>query len=1154
MTLRKVSLEDKYTLESGYAFLTGIQALVRLPMVQHRLDQAAGHHTAGFVTGYRGSPLGTLDQQMRKAEALLKQHQVRFHPGVNEDLAATSVWGTQQAHLFGGQKYDGVFGMWYGKGPGVDRSGDALRHANLAGTMARGGVLALLGDDHTCESSTTCHQSEFAMMDAMIPVFNPSGVQEILDYGLLGWALSRFSGTWASLKCIHDTVESTVSAEVDPDRVRIVLPDDPEWIHADVHIRWPDTPQAQEKRLHEVKLPAVMAFARANQLDRVVWSAPEATFGIVSTGKSFMDVRLALETLGLDEARARHLGVRLYKVALSWPLEPLGLRDFAQGLRRVLVVEEKRGLLEPQVKEALYGLPEPPQVEGKRDASGAILFPSTMALDPNQIALAIGERILQQAPDEALRARVEELRHALAAELPPEPMSRLPYFCAGCPHNTSTRVPEGSRALAGIGCHYMAQWMDRGTAGFTQMGGEGASWIGEALFSNTPHAFQNMGDGTYYHSGLLALRAAVAARVNVTFKILYNDAVAMTGGQPMDGPLTVAQMTQQVLGEGVRRAVVVTDEPEKYGSGSGLAKGVTVHHRKELEALQREFQDLKGVTVIIYDQTCAAEKRRKRKRGEFPDPDRRIFINDAVCEGCGDCGVKSNCVAVLPLETELGRKRQIDQSACNKDYSCANGLCPSFVSVHGGTLKKRKAVPMNEAAPALPEPPPLSIKGTYNIVVTGVGGTGVVTIGALIGMAAHLEGKGVGIIDMIGLAQKGGAVLSHLRVANRPEEVHVPRIASHSADLILGGDLVVSGGSKALSTVQKGRTRMVVNSYEMVTGDFTRNADWLFPSLELKRNIEAIAGDGNAEFIDATRMATHLLGDAIGGNLFLLGFAFQRGYLPLSAASLEQAIELNGVAVEMNLQAFRWGRQAAVDLGSVRKAAFVPESTASAPPKSLEELIAHREQELTAYQGRGYARRYRKLVEQVRQAEQRLPLRSTALTEAAARYYFKLLAYKDEYEVARLYTDGSFQKKLEETFEGTPELRLHLAPPLWSRRDPQSGEPIKQTFGPWMFRAMKVLAAFKFLRGTPLDLFGQTEERQMERQLIRDYEERVTRLLPRLTAQTHPTAVALLSLPEHIRGFDLVKKRHVEQVWKQEAELWAQFDSSPHPQTEASPS
>jgi indolepyruvate ferredoxin oxidoreductase len=1149
MALRNVTLEDKYTLESGHAFLTGIQALVRLPMVQHRLDQAAGLNTAGFVTGYRGSPLGALDQQMLKARKLLEGHQVRFHPGVNEDLAATSVWGTQQAHLFGGQKYDGVFGMWYGKGPGVDRSGDSLRHANLAGTMPRGGVLALLGDDHTCESSTTCHQSEFAMMDAMIPVLNPSGVQEILDFGLIGWGLSRFSGTWAALKCIHDTVESTVSADVDFHRVRLVTPEDFLPPEGGLHIRWPDTPQAQERRLHEWKLPAVLAFARANRLNRTLWEAPDARLGIVSTGKSFLDVRLALESLGLDEAQARRLGVRIYKVALSWPLEPEGVREFAQGLERILVVEEKRGLIEPQLKDALYGLSQAPLVEGKREASGEILFQSAMDLDPNRIAVAIGERILAYASDEQLSLRVRQLRELLQTHLPKEPMSRLPYFCAGCPHNTSTRVPEGSRALAGIGCHYMAQWMDRGTSGFTQMGGEGASWIGEALFSNTPHAFQNIGDGTYYHSGLLALRAAVAAGVNVTYKVLFNDAVAMTGGQPMDGPLTVPRITQQVTAEGARRVVVVSDEPEKYRQSSaqelGLAEGVTIHHRKELEALQQELREVPGVTVIVYDQTCAAEKRRRRKRGEFPDPDRRIFINESVCEGCGDCGVKSNCVAVLPRETPLGRKRMIDQSACNKDYSCANGLCPSFVSVHGAQPRKRKASGSQEAPDQFPAPALPEIQGTYNIVVTGVGGTGVVTIGALLGMAAHLEGKGIGIIDMIGLAQKGGAVLSHLRIAQSPAAVHVPRVASGTADLVLGGDLVVTGGAKALSTIRHGHTRMLVNSYEMVTGDFTRNADWLFPNLELKHNIEQVCGEGQAEFLDSTRIATHLLGDAIAGNLFLLGFAYQRGLIPLSAEALEQAIALNGVAVEMNRSAFRWGRQAAVDLGSVRRAAFsedVPEARSSEP--TLEELVAHREQELVRYQSRAYARRYRALVDCVRQAESRLSGTASPerpLTEAVARSAFKLMAYKDEYEVARLYTNGDFLRQLEEAFEGTPEIRLHLAPPLWSRRDPISGEPIKQTFGPWMLQAMKALARFKFLRGTPLDLFGRTEERQMERQLIRDYEQSIERLLSELGAENLTIAVQIASLPEQIRGFDLVKRRNVEQVRAEEARLWEQF-------------
>ena len=1158
MTLRDVTLDDKYTLESGYAFMTGIQALVRLPMVQRRRDLAAGHNTAGFVTGYRGSPLGVLDQQMQRAQGLLEEHHVKFHTGLNEDLAATSLWGTQQANLHGEGRYDGVFGMWYGKGPGVDRSGDVLRHGNLAGTMPLGGVLTLLGDDHTCESSTTCHQSEFAMMDAMIPVLNPSGVQEILNYGLIGWALSRYAGTWAALKCIHDTVESTASVDVDSSRLQVVTPEDFVLPEGGLQIRWPDIPQAQERRLHEYKLPAVLAFARANRLNRTVWDTPDAKLGIVSTGKSFVDVRLAMEELGIDEAAAQRLGVRLFKVALSWPLDPEGLREFAQGLDRIIVVEEKRGLIEPQLKDALYGTPDAPRIVGKHNESGAILFPSAMALDPNHIAVEVGNRILEYASDENLKSRIDFIQELMKPDLAPEPLARLPYFCAGCPHNSSTVVPEGSRAISGIGCHYMAQWMDRSTAGYTQMGGEGASWVGEAFFSKRDHVFQNVGDGTYYHSGLLALRSAVAAGVNVTFKILFNDAVAMTGGQRMDGPLTVPRITQQVMAEGAKCVAVVTDEPEKYKNETGFPEGTVVYHRKQLDEISREFREIPGTSVIVYDQTCAAEKRRRRKRGEFPDPNRRILINEAVCEGCGDCGVKSNCVAVLPLETEFGRKRTIDQSACNKDYSCANGLCPSFVSVYGGRLRKSKPTATGtEVFEALPSPELPKIDGTYNIVVTGVGGTGVITVGALLGMAAHLEGKGIGIIDMVGLAQKGGAVLSHLRLADRPEDVHVPRVASGGADLILGGDLVVTGGHKALSTVRKGHTRLVVNSYEMITGDFTKNADWLFPNLELKQGIEHAAGAENTEFLDATRLATALLGDAIAGNLFLLGFAFQRGLIPLSLESLEQAIELNGIAVEMNKTAFLWGRRAVHDLGQVRKTAFADTVVLDEPvvPKSLDGLINHRSRTLVDYQNQAYAERYRALVERVRQAELALVAKDRGhgpllqpggsshqpLTEAVARYYFKLLAYKDEYEVARLYTNGNFLKQVEATFEGDYALRLHLAPPLWSKRNPGTGEPIKQTYGPWTLKAMGVLAKFKFLRGTALDLFGRTEERRLERQLIWEYETLLTEILHRLSSGNLATAVELASLPEHIRGYDLVKQRSVEQVRAKQQELLQQL-------------
>ena len=1140
MTLRDVTLDDKYTLESGYAFMTGIQALVRLPMVQRRRDLAAGRNTAGFVTGYRGSPLGVLDQQMKRAQGLLQEHHVKFHTAVNEDLAATSLWGTQQANLLGEGKYDGVFGMWYGKGPGVDRSGDALRHGNLAGTMPLGGVLALLGDDHTCESSTTCHQSEFAMMDAMIPVLNPSGVQEILDYGLIGWALSRYAGTWAALKCVHDTVESTASVDIGSSRLKLITPEDFVLPEGGMQIRWPDTPQEQERRLHEFKLPAVLAFARLNRLNRIIWDTPDARLGLVSTGKSYMDVRLALEELGIDEVLAQRLGLRLFKVAMSWPLDPEGLREFAQGLDCIIVVEEKRGLIEPQLKDALYGMTNAPGIVGKHDESGAILFPSAMALDPNHIAVELGKRVLEYANDKNLQKRVAFIQELMTPDLVPESLARLPYFCAGCPHNSSTLVPEGSRALSGIGCHYMAQWMDRSTAGYTQMGGEGSSWVGEAHFSKREHVFQNVGDGTYYHSGFLALRAAVAAEVNVTFKILFNDAVAMTGGQRMDGPLTVPRITQQVMAEGAKCVAVVTDEPEKYKSETGFPEGTVVYHRKQLDEVSREFREIPGTSVIVYDQTCAAEKRRRRKRGEFPDPKRRILINEAVCEGCGDCGVKSNCVAVLPLETELGRKRTIDQSACNKDYSCANGLCPSFVSVYGGRLRKSKpAVTEADTYDALPVPELPEIDGTYNIVITGVGGTGVITVGALLGMAAHLEGKGIGIIDMIGLAQKGGAVLSHLRLANHPGEIHVPRIASGGTDLIIGGDLVVTGGHKALSTVRKGHTRLVVNSYEMITGDFTKNPDWLFPNLELKQGIEHAAGAGNTEFLDATGLATVLMGDAIAGNLFLLGFAFQRGLVPLGAESLEKAIELNGVAVEMNKTAFLWGRRAAHDLGKVCKTAFADTVVADEPiaPKSLDELINHRSQLLVEYQNQAYAERYRDFVERVRQAESALDVGHLVLTEAVARYYFKLLAYKDEYEVARLYTNGDFLKQVEATFEGDYALQLHLAPPLWSKRNPGTGEPVKQTYGPWMLKTMGVLAKFKFLRGTALDPFGHTEERRLERQLSKDYEALLTEILHRLSSGNHMIAVELASLPEHIRGYDLVKQCSVEQVKAKQQEL-----------------
>ena len=1148
MEKRSVSLDDKYTLRKGHAFMTGIQSLVRLPMVQRELDLKAGLNTAGYISGYRGSPLGGYDQQLERNKKLLVEFHVKFQPGVNEDLAATALWGTQQTELGGEGKYDGVFGIWYGKGPGVDRSGDVLRHANYAGTSKFGGVLALMGDDHTCESSTTCHQSELAMVDAMIPILNPSGVQEIIDYGIIGWKLSRYSGCWVGLKCVHDTVESTASINVDVDRIKIETPNNFNLPTDGLNIRFPDTPQAQEKRIHEYKIDAVRAFCRANKLDREVWQGGSAKIGIVTVGKSYLDTQLAFEELGIDETEAERLGVRLYKVAMPWPLEPRGILEFSKGLDLIIVVEEKRALIEPQIKEFLYDLSNRPKVIGKTDETGEPLFRTAGALDPNHIAVTIARRILAFRTDEKLTKRMQEMESRMDSSLlPKELMVRQPYFCSGCPHNTSTVVPEGSIAMAGIGCHYMAQWMERNTLGFTHMGAEGANWVGQSPFSTRKHIFQNIGDGTYFHSGIMAIRAAVSSGINITYKILFNDAVAMTGGQGFDGPMSVQSIIQQMFAEGAKQVTVVSDDPDKFTQSSGIPPNVKVYDRKELDFVQREMREIEGVTVLIYEQVCAAEKRRRRKRGMIPDPPRRIFINDDVCEGCGDCGVKSNCVSVLPLETQFGRKRVIDQSACNKDYSCVNGLCPSFVSVVGGEMRKNSpSVNTNDSWSSLPDPVLPQINGTYNIVLTGVGGTGLVTVGALLGMAAHIENRGVGILDMIGLAQKGGAVLSHLRIGNSPEDIHSPRIASQGADLVIGGDLVVTGGQKTLSVIKSGHTKLLVNSYELIIGDFTKNADMLFPSLKIKQSILEIAGKDHTEFLDASRLATALIGDTIATNIFMLGFAYQRGLIPLEQRSIEKAMEINGLAVEGNKLAFLWGRRTAHDGKRVSEltSSIVAGFGLKDPPESLDELIQHRADVLRDYQNKSYVQRYLHLVERVRTLEiDRVP-GSTEFTEAVASYYFKLLAYKDEYEVARLYTNGDFMHKIKGRFEGDYKLKLHLAPPLFSRRDAHSGEPVKTAYGAWILSAMNLLARFKFLRGTAFDPFGKTAERKMERRLIEEYEQTIEELLRGISKKNHALAVEIARIPEQIRGYDQVKQKNVKSAKSQENDLLKEFRST----------
>jgi indolepyruvate ferredoxin oxidoreductase len=1157
MPLATVGLDDKFDLSQERVYVTGSQAVLRLALIQHARDAALGLNTAGYISGYRGSPLGGLDQTLIRAKRVLDQHHIVFQSGLNEDLAATAIWGAQQAELRGEGKYDGVFGIWYGKGPGVDRTGDVFRHANHAGTSRHGGVLALMGDDHTCESSTSAHQSEFAFVDAMIPVLNPANVQEILDLGVYGFALSRFAGVWVGLKCVKDNIEQTAVVDGRPDRIQPVIPADFELPPGGLNIRLGDTALAKEARLHDYKRPAVLAFARANRLDKLLLAGGRnPRIGIITTGKSYQDVAEALDILGIDEVRAADLGIRLYKVAMTYPLEPEGVLAFAEGLEQIIVVEEKRALIEVQIKEYLYGASNAPRIVGKHDETGKWLFPAKGALEPVQIALALARRIAQgmDAPD--IRARIAELeaaeRHAGSARTLVE---RIPYFCAGCPHNSSTVVPEGARAYAGIGCHYMVQWMDRSTEGFTQMGGEGANWVGEAPFSKRRHVYQNLGDGTFIHSGSLAIRAAVAAGTNITYKLLYNDAVAMTGGQSLDGGMTVQQMAQMVAAEGVKKLAIVSDEPEKYGGAGAFPPGTTISHRDELDRVQRGLADIDGVTVLIYDQTCASEKRRRRKRGAFPDPDKRVLINELVCEGCGDCGVQSNCVAIEPVETEFGRKRAIDQDACNKDFSCLKGFCPSFVTVHGG--KRRKAagreLPDEAIFASLPEPAQPAITRPYSMVLAGVGGTGVVTVGAVLGMAAHLEGKAAGIIDMSGLAQKGGPVAVHVRVAQAPEQIKAIRASAAGADLIVSGDLVVAGSAKVLGVIREGRTAVVASPHETMTANFTRAPDLSLPAAALRRALEERAGPGACSFVDAQTYASALTGDKTMANVLLLGYASQKGLLPISPEAMMEAIRLNGVAVPANQAAFRWGRLLAHDPAAVEAAArdALAPTEAETLSQTLEEAIARRVAFLTGYQDAAYAERYRARVEAIRALERARTPGRDALSWAVARGYFKLLAYKDEYEVARLYTDGVFQEQLARTFEGGYRLEFHLAPPLLSKPDPETGRPRKMRFGAWMMTAFRLLARMKGLRGTRLDIFGYNPERRMERRLIAEYEAALAEIETHLRPETYDAAAALAALPEQIRGFGPVKHAAVERAKAREGELLERLRHQPPRHREA---
>ena len=1156
MDLKNVRLSDKYELLSGRVYLTGTQALVRLALEQARHDAAAGLDTAGYVTGYRGSPLGGIDKEFTAARNLLSAHGVKFHPAVNEDLGATALWGTQQVNLHPGAKHDGVFGMWYGKGPGVDRSGDVLRHANLAGTSANGGVLALFGDDPACKSSTVASQSEHAIIDAQIPLLNPADVREMIKFGLFGYAMSRYSGCWAGLKCITDNMDSSASFCLDSSLPEIIQPTDFEMPSDGLHIRWPDPFLEQEYRLHKYKVFAATAFARANNINCVTFDSKQPRFGIVATGKAYLDTLQALHDLGIDETEADRIGLRLLKIGMPWPLEPEVVRNFTKGLSEVVVIEEKRAVIENQLKEQLFNCEasKRPRVVGKFDEKGEWILPSAGELTPAMIARVIATRLQPYHTSEAITNRLEFL-NAKEKELSNRStdIQRIPYFCSGCPHNTSTKVPEGSRAAAGIGCHFMAIWMERDTETFTHMGGEGANWIGQSPFTETPHIFANLGDGTYYHSGILAIRAAVAAEVPITYKILYNDAVAMTGGQPFDGPLDPAMIARQIHAEGVERIAVVTDELGKYSAGTQWPANTTFHERHEMDTLQRELREYPRVSALIYDQTCAAEKRRRRKRGTFPDPAKRAYINELVCEGCGDCGVTSNCVSIIPKESEIGRKRAIDQSNCNKDFSCIDGFCPSFVTVHGAKLLKPKAALAFKGAEidvltpfaSLPDPVLASSAEPYSIVIGGIGGTGVVTVSALLAMAAHVEGKGVTVLDIAGLAQKNGAVYAHVRICEEPKKLHAVRIAAGSADLLLGFDMVTSSVEETLDKLQPGRTRAVVNEHETMTAEFTRDPDLHFPKRRLKMAIDAAAGisetgEPNSKYIEATDLARRLLGDTIGANLFLVGYAYQKGLLPLGLKALIRAIEINDVAVEFNVQALEWGRRAAYDISAVEELIREGPSPTQRGPKT--DFLSDRISDLTQYQNAAYAKRYKALVDIVAAAEKAaVPNAKTELAGTVAQSYYKLMAIKDEYEVARLYTDGRFEAALARTFEAGGMLKFHLAPPLLARLDPATGLPIKSEFGPWIFKALKFLAKCKGFRGTTFDIFSKTDERRRERQDITDFENLTAVLVDGLSPANHAIAVKLAELPLTLRGFGHIKDRNRQLMLVREAELMRAF-------------
>lgn len=1133
-----VSLNDKYLLKEGKAFMTGSQAIARLPLLRRWADEEKGLNTAGFISGYRGSPLARVDQTLWSAERILGDNHIRFTPGVNEELGATAVWGSQLSTLYEGHNYDGVFGLWYGKGPGLDRSIDCLKHAHACGTDKNGGYLAVVGDDHGCVSSTLGHQSEQALASADIPTLYPSSIEEYLEYGLLGWDMSRYSGGIVALKCVAEIVESSASVNLK----KYKQPSFPKQKTADnLNAQTNDNRYAQEKRLEQKRL-AVKAFTKANKIDKPIWHKGKANLGIVTAGKSYLDVMTTLYELGIGEKEAEKLGIHVYKVGVVWPLEESGIEAFCKGKDNILIIEEKRPTLEDQIKRILYDAKIHVPVSGKDSLKGDEQFPVHGELNTSMMAKAIYEHLPLNARGDIIKDRIKCIQNKQKeVEKHQDKSLRLPYYCAGCPHNTSTKVPEGSRGLAGIGCHFMVMWMNRNTDVFSQMGGEGVQWLGQAPFTEEKHVFANLGDGTYEHSGILAIRAAVASGVNITYKILYNDAVAMTGGQPVEGSLKVQDIAWQLYGERVRKIYIVSDDIKKYRSSTQpLPQTIKIAHRDTLPTIEKELQNTAGTTVIIYDQTCAAEKRRRRKRGLLDDPSKRIFINDDVCEGCGDCSVQSNCVAIEPKETELGRKRKINQSSCNKDYSCLKGFCPSFVTVYGGEIRKTRIAEekLNSLAKALPKAKTANIAHTYDIAVTGIGGTGVMTIGAILGMAAHIEGKGSTVLDQTGLSQKNGAVSSHIKVAKNTKDIQAIRISTASANLLLGCDNVTSATSDTLKYLNKNKTYSVINNYYVATAGFTLDTDSPSHVKDIEKDIQQALDPQKTDSINATWIATKLLGDAISTNMFILGFAIQKGYIPLELESIEQAIELNGVAVDMNKQAITWGRLMAHDENIVMDIIHNQiEADLDTPlSKTTEDIINTRHGLLCDYQNKNYAKKYLDLMEQVQSKNDK------SLTESVAKNLYKVMAYKDEYEVARLYSSGTFKQKLKRQFSGKVKLEFNLAPPIFLPFKDALGRPKKYKLGSWVFILLKILSHMKELRGTKFDIFSYSQDRKLERQIRDEYITTLKLCLEKWNAQNKDVILKLLNLPETIKGYGPVKHENFLKAKQSEQVLLKALD------------